>query len=94
MFLINTTPQTIHFVYNDTSIVLEPNEFIPINAFDLKSLDDIQPLIDNGFLTFYDDEDLQDDVDYELTANTEKSYKIIADHGGKFKNINFNKDLD
>lgn len=93
MHLINSTDATLKFTYGRQSVVLESGELFYFDAFDLNKLTHIQELIQNGFLTLFDEDDDEGVIPFDLAHNRENSKKRIIRDNSVFDNVNFEDDF-
>jgi len=92
MNIINNTESTLTFKYGEEDIELEPGQVFPFDGFQIENLKEIQQLVKLGLVTFYDNEDTEEVIPYNLISNRDAARKLIRPKNiGVFKHLNFDK---
>ena len=87
MTVINVSNEPRLVCYDGEDVIVEPGDEIDINPFKLEGLERISALIRQGIFVIYDDED-----DEERPSKSKP--KLSTPSNSRFKNINFNNEID
>jgi hypothetical protein len=92
MNIINNTEKILKFKYGTENVKLKPGEVFPFDGFKTENLKEIAQLVNLGLVTFYDDEDEDEIIPYNLKQNIKKAKETIREENvGVFKNLKFSK---